>query len=302
MYLSLIINYNYSNHKIENINLNTTITNKSLSASIKHAGAELFSLTDKKKEYIWNGNPDFWPKHSPVLFPIVGSLKDDIYTLNQKKYQLPRHGFARDMNFKLTEKTESSATFSLEYDNHTLTKYPFKFELQILYYLEDNKLHITYKVINKETTQMPFSIGAHPAFSLPGTFTYFSLLFEKEEKLEYNLLDNGLISDSTGILQVTENEVPLNYKLFENDALVFKKLESNSLTILENSKPYIRVNFRDFPNLGIWTKENAPFLCIEPWFGYSDTIDKFGNLLEKEGILVLKSGQTFNCTFSIEIL
>lgn len=300
MYLSL--NIFFGTYKIENTILNTTITHKSLSASIKHAGAELFSLTDQKNEYIWNGNADFWPKHSPVLFPIVGSLKQDSYTVNQKKYQLPRHGFARDMDFKLIEKTESAATFSLEYDNHTLEKYPFKFELQILYHLEDNKLHITYKVINRGITQMPFSIGAHPAFSLPGNFTDFSLLFEKEEKLEYNLLDNGLISDSKGILKTNENVVPLNYKLFENDALVFKKLNSNSLTILQKSKPYIKVNFKDFPNLGIWTKENAPFLCIEPWFGYSDTLESTGNLFEKEAIMILEAGETFSCTFSIEIL
>lgn len=300
MYLSL--NIFFGTYKIENTILNTTITHKSLSASIKHAGAELFSLTDQKNEYIWNGNADFWPKHSPVLFPIVGSLKQDSYTVNQKKYQLPRHGFARDMDFKLIEKTESAATFSLEYDNHTLEKYPFKFELQILYHLEDNKLHITYKVINRGITQMPFSIGAHPAFSLPGNFTDFSLLFEKEEKLEYNLLDNGLISDSKGILETNKNVVPLNYKLFENDALVFKKLNSSSLTILQKSKPYIKVNFKDFPNLGIWTKENAPFLCIEPWFGYSDTVENTGNLFEKEAIMILEAGETFSCTFSIEIL
>ena len=283
--------------------MNTTISNKTLTASIKHAGAELFSLIDnQKKEYIWNGNPDFWPKHSPILFPIVGSLKNNTYTFNEKEYHLSRHGFARDMEFNLLEKTESSATFSLEYNEETLQKYPFKFELQIIYLLEENKLQIAYKVINKGETQIPFSIGAHPAFALPEEFSNYSIQFEKEEKLEYSLLEDGLISNKTETLETTKNGVSLNYKLFENDALIFKTLESNSLTILENSKPYIKVDFEDFPNLGIWTKENASFICIEPWFGYSDTIEKSGDLFKKDAIQILEAKQTFNTSFDIEIL
>lgn len=282
--------------------MNTTISNKILSASIKHAGAELFSIiNNQNKEYMWNGNPDFWPKHSPILFPIVGSLKNDTYTFNEKEYRLSRHGFARDMEFQLIEKTESSATFSLSYNEETLQKYPFKFELQIIYKLEENKLNIGYKVINKGETQLPFSIGAHPAFALPEEFSNYSIQFEKEEKLEYSLLESGLISNTAETLETLNNAVSLNYRLFENDALVFKTLESNSLTILKNSKPHIKVAFEDFPNLGIWTKENAPFICIEPWFGYSDTLQKSGNLLKKEGIIILERNQTFNTSFDIEI-
>ncbi|MBZ4040761.1 aldose 1-epimerase family protein [Flavobacterium hibisci] len=282
--------------------MDTTISNKALKASIKHAGAELFSLTNNQnKEYMWNGDPNYWPKHSPILFPIVGSLKNETYTFNKKDYRLPRHGFARDMEFQLIEKTESSATFSLSYDEETLEKYPFKFELQIVYKLEGNKLNIAYKVINNESTQIPFSIGAHPAFALPENFSNYSIQFEKEEKLEYSLLEDGLISNTNEILEISNNTVPLHYKLFENDALVFKTLESNSLTILENSKPYIKVDFKDFPSLGIWTKENAPFICIEPWFGYSDTLEKSGDLFKKEGILILEANQSFNTSFDIEI-
>jgi len=283
--------------------LNTTISNKTLSASIKHAGAELFSLTDNQnKEYMWNGNPDFWPKHSPILFPIVGSLKNDAYTFGQKEYHLSRHGFARDMEFQLIEQTQSSATFSLSYNEETLKKYPFKFELQIIYQLEESKLNISYKVINKGETQMPFSIGAHPAFALPEQFSNYSIQFEKEEKLKYSLLEDGLISNTTATLETSNNTVSLNYKLFENDALVFKTLQSNSLTILENSKPYLKVDFKDFPSLGIWTKEKASFICIEPWFGYSDTPEKSGDLFQKEGILLLEAHQNFSAEFSIEIL
>ncbi|MBF4464067.1 aldose 1-epimerase family protein [Flavobacterium sp. LC2016-12] len=282
--------------------MNTTISNSTFKASIKNAGAELFSLKNQDKEFIWEGNPDFWGKHSPILFPIVGTLRNNIYTVDEKEYQLPRHGFARDMEFLLTNKTENSATFSLQSNAETLKKYPFKFELQLIYTLKESTLDIEYKVINQNKTKMPFSIGAHPAIALPGNFEDYSLKFEKQEVLQFSLLENDLVSNKTQVLKTTENLVPLNYKLFENDALVFKTLESNSLTILENSKPYLKVDFEDFPSLGIWTKEQAPFICIEPWFGYSDTPENSGDLFEKEGILILDADQTFTSKFSIQIL
>ena len=283
--------------------MNTTISNSTINASIKHSGAELFSLkNNQNKEYIWEGNPDFWGKHSPVLFPIVGTLKNNTYTINEKEYQLSRHGFARDMEFNLISKTENSATFSLKSNEETLKKYPFDFELQLIYTLNETALNITYKVINKSETKMPFSIGAHPAIALPDNFEDYAFEFEKEEVLQFSLLENDLVSNKTKILETIENLVPLNYKLFENDALVFKTLESNSLTILENSKPYVKVDFTDFPSLGIWTKDQAPFVCIEPWFGYSDTAENSGDLFEKEGILILDAKQTFNSKFSIQLL
>lgn len=282
--------------------MTTTISNSVLTVSIKHAGAELFSIKNNQdKEYIWEGNPEFWGKHSPILFPIVGTLKNNTYTIDGKEYQLPRHGFARDMEFQLTEKTENSAVFSLESNAETLKKYPFEFELQLIYTIQGASLNIEYVVINKGDTKMPFSIGAHPAIALPQNFTNYAFKFEKEESLKYNLLENDLISNKTQVLETKGNVVPLNYKLFENDALVFKSLESNSLTILENSKPYLQVDFEDFPSLGIWTKDQAPFICIEPWFGYSDTAQNSGDLFQKEGILILDAEQTFHSQFSIKI-
>jgi galactose mutarotase-like enzyme len=281
----------------------TTIKNSDLTAVIKHFGAELCSLKDNSNtEYIWGGNPEFWGKHSPILFPIVGTLKNNSYHYNGKDYQLSRHGFAREMNFELIDKQENSATFSLTSSDETLKKYPFDFELHLIYTLEDTSLKIEYKVINKGESEMPFSIGAHPAFDLPNNFENYSLEFKNEEPLEFYLLEDGLISNTTDKIQLDKKQLQLNYKLFENDALVFKKLSSKSVTILENSKSILKVSYEDFPDLGIWTPPNAPFICIEPWFGYSDTVNTFGNLFEKEGIQVLDSNETFKSRFSIEIL
>lgn len=283
--------------------MNTTISNSTLSATIKHFGAELSSLkNNQNKEYIWEGNPNFWGKHSPILFPIVGTLKNNIYTINEQEYSLPRHGFARDMEFQLIHKNENSITFSLESTQETLKKYPFEFELQLIYTLEENSLQIEYKVMNKGNLKMPFSIGAHPAIALPENFENYALKFEKDEVLQYYLLENDLISNKTKILETENGTTSLNYKLFTNDALIFKNLQSNSLVITENEKPYIQVEFKDFPSLGIWTKDQAPFICIEPWLGYSDTAENSGNLFEKEGIIILEANQTFNSKFSIKIL
>jgi galactose mutarotase-like enzyme len=149
---------------------------------------------------------------------------------------------------------------------------------------------------------MPFSIGAHPAFALANEFESYSLEFEQDETLHYFLLENDLILDQTHDLNLTNKKIPLNYKLFENDALILKKLQSNSLTIIQNSEPFLRVNFHEFPNLGIWTKANAPFLCIEPWFGYSDTKTSNGTIFDKEGIHVLEPNEVFLTQFSIDVL
>ena len=178
--------------------MTTTISNSILTAEIKHTGAELCSLKDNSnKEYIWNGNPDFWGKHSPVLFPIVGTLKNNTYQHNNSEYHLSRHGFAREMEFELIDKQENSAIFSLIASEETKEKYPFDFDLHLIYTLENKTLKIEYKVFNKGESKMPFSIGAHPAFDLPDNFENYSLAFEKKDSLNYYLLEDGLISNAT---------------------------------------------------------------------------------------------------------
>ena len=280
-----------------------TLSNSQISVAIKTLGAELCSIKNKlNREFMWEGNPNFWGKHSPVLFPIVGTLKNNTFYHNDTKYTLTRHGFARDMEFELIEKTEDSATFSIQSNSATLPNYPFEFELQIQYTLINTTVEIDYKVVNKDNSEIPFSIGAHPAFALPSSFEDYSLDFEKVEPLEYTLLENDLVSQQTEKIHTDSNKVPLTYELFKRDALIFKKLQSNSITIIKKEKPILKVHFQDFPSLGIWTKVGAPFICIEPWFGYSDTTESNGNLFEKEGVIVLEANANFQAKFSIEIL
>ena len=283
--------------------MTTTISNSNLTAQINHFGAELFSLKNhENQEYIWEGNPSFWGKHSPILFPIVGTLKNNSYNYEGKEYQLSRHGFAREMEFKLVKQSESSATFSLTSSEESRKVYPFDFELQVIYTLDENKLIIGYNIINNNNGVMPFSIGAHPAFALPKPFKAYALTFEYPEILTSFELENDLLSDKSTTIEMIDNQVPLDYSLFEKDALIFKRLQSKNITILDNKNPLLRVQFDDFPNLGIWTKSNAPFLCIEPWLGYSDTVHSSGDILEKEGIQLLEAQKSLKCKFSIEIL
>ena len=282
--------------------LKTTISNSFLTATFNKKGAELTALNSKVKNYIWNGNVEFWDKHAPVLFPIVGTLKNNCYIYDNKAYYLSRHGFARDLDFEIVSKTNDSILFSLKNNEQTLLSYPFEFELQIAYVLIKKQLKVSYKVQNFSNKIMPFSIGGHPAFALNEGFKNYSLAFEKNEKPSYFLLENNLISEKSTVLELINRQLNLNYNLFENDALVFKSIESEFITILENSKPFLKFSFRGFPNFGIWSKQNAPFICLEPWFGYSDTVKSGSDFLEKEGIQILKPNEIFESLYEIEIL
>jgi galactose mutarotase-like enzyme len=281
--------------------LNITIKNNLLTAVINQRGAELTSLKKDDHDYIWEGNPEFWAKHSPILFPIVGTLKNNSYTYKGNTYQMTRHGFARDNEFTVKNQTDNSVIFSLASTENTLNMYPFEFELELKYTLVNTILAFDYTVINKGIETMPFSIGAHPAFALPGNFSDYSLIFEKDETLVNTQLEKDLVSDKTISLPTDKGKLALSHSLFDNDALILKSTVSNYIDIAKNNNRLLRVAYNDFPDLGIWTKENAPFLCIEPWQGYSDSLASNGNILEKEGIILLKPGEKFNAGFSIEI-
>ncbi len=282
--------------------MNITISNKIISAEINSFGAELISLNKNSKNYIWTINKTFWDKTSPILFPIVGSLINDNYTISNKKYSLPRHGFARNHEFVLKQQSDDSVTFSLTENKQSLEIYPFQFELEVNYTLEGNKLNIGYSVINNSNSKMPFSIGAHPAFAIDSNFEDYSLQFENDSSLVSSELKNGLFSGSTNDIILENNHLPLSYSLFEKDALVFKNLKTKKLLILKDQKPHIKINFDSFPHLGIWTKNNAPFLCIEPWQGYADSVNSNGDIFKKEGIITITEGESYQASFSIELV
>ena len=278
-----------------------TITNNKISASIDSLGAELIRLEKDSKNYIWTVDETYWNKTSPILFPIVGRLKNDTYSIENKTYELPRHGFARNLEFQIVNQTESSVVFVLESNSETLKNYPFEFELRLEYELDENELKMKYFVENKSEATMPFSIGAHPAFAIENSFSDYSLKFNQTEEFISYELDNEQFNAESKKIQSEKGIINLNYTLFEKDALVFKHLQSNELTILKKKEPVLSVQFEGFPYLGIWTKPNAPFLCIEPWCGLADNVNHNGNIFEKEGINLLHPQEIFSRTIKITL-
>lgn len=278
-----------------------TLSNTKISASINTLGAELVSLTKGNHNYIWKVDEKFWNKTSPVLFPIVGSLKNNEYSINDKTYSLNRHGFARDCEFEILEQKENSALFCLQSNELTFENYPFDFELFINYEIKNNELIISYKVINHSESEMPFNIGAHPAFNLQYDTNEYSLEFNALESLKTHQLDNGLFSGLTKKIESNQNTINLSEKLFEQDALVFKNIKSSSIKLKHLNKDYLKMSFNNFPHLGIWKKLKAPFLCIEPWTGYADSINSNGKIFDKESIQILTPKNIFECEIKIEI-
>lgn len=284
-----------------------TIQNEQLEITVAAKGAELQKIYNKQTglDYLWSGDPAFWGKHSPVLFPIVGSLKDQSYLYNNQKYQLSRHGFARDMEFTLISQTNTELRFSLQQTSATLAQYPFYFELRIIYSIQENHLHIQYEVLNQDEKTLWFSIGAHPAFKVPlvngTTYEDYSLCFNEFENTgRYPLTKDGLLAEDPQIFLQNTDELPLKKSLFYEDALVFKTLQSSSIKLeSEKSDHGLTVDFKGFPYMGIWAAKDADFVCIEPWQGISDSVNTTGKLEEKEGILSIEPGEIYITNWAV---
>lgn len=282
--------------------MNYEIKNSFIKAQIKSFGAELNSLKkcDENFEYIWQANSKYWARYSPVLFPIVGRLKEDSYFYKNKKYSLSQHGFARDKEFEIVQNEADFIEFRLKSDEKSLEFYPFFFELNICYKLDKNSLIVSYKVKNKSDEKMYFSIGAHPAFNTQvGDFLEFENI--KTTK-RYFLDEKGLIYKNED-LNLENSKLCLDKDLFKDDALVFNDSNIKQITLknIEN-KSRVKVRFDNFPYLGIWSKPNdAPFVCIEPWFGVADEQNSNQKIEDKKGILSLKKEEEFFCFYTIKV-
>jgi len=284
-----------------------TLENDYIKVSLAAKGAELQGLFSKETqlEYLWNANPKYWAKHSPVLFPIVGSLKNNSFNYQGKSYELPRHGFARDHVFNFEKISETEAVFTLTQNEDTLKVYPFYFELKLWYRLVDRKLNLTYEVINTGTEELLFSIGAHPAFAVPNTpnsvYEDYYLAFNTDERLTFWKLEDGLVADETEAIELGSHKLNLKHELFYNDALVFKTLQSNCISLLNTKNDYgLHFHFEDFPFFGIWAATDAPFICLEPWCGVADGVHHDQELIHKEGIIKLDAGEGWSRFWEVE--
>lgn len=269
---------------------------------------ELCSATSQKTgvEYIWQADPDVWGSHAPVLFPIIGALKNGRYKFKGKTYQLPKHGIVRyNETIQLQSQTESSLLFSLCWSRDTLAHFPFKFEFLTRFTLSGSKIRIEHIVRNGEEEPMYFSLGGHPAFNCPvfegESYSDYYLEFEQNETVPAYLLNSsGLVSNNRLPLLKNSSILPLHEHLFDDDALIFKDLKSRRVTLAsKKSGDIITLDYDQFPYLGIWARPAAPFICIEPWQGIADAEDTTQEFTQKEGILTLDGGETHRAGYSI---
>jgi galactose mutarotase-like enzyme len=283
------------------------IENDVLRVGIKTHGAELDSIRhkDHQLDYLWQGDAAFWGKKSPILFPIVGTLKDNRFDYDGKTYHLPRHGFARDKTFVVEHQSADKATFLLVSDEESLKIYPFAFELRLHYALIDNTLKVTYDVKNTGDGAMYFSIGGHPAFRVPlvekTTYTdYFIELNTATTSGRYPLSKDGLLELNPNPFLQNTDTIPLHPSLFYEDAVVLKHLSATSMAIRSDKTPHgLHMTFEGFPYFGIWAAKDAPFVCLEPWCGFSDSVNTTQDLTEKEGIHKLARGACFERAWAV---
>jgi galactose mutarotase-like enzyme len=286
-----------------------TIQNELLKIDIKLKGAELDSIYHKQHqlEYLWSGDPAVWGKKSPLLFPIVGTLKEDTYYYEGKAYQLSRHGFARENDFIVMQQSESSVSLSLKSNEDTLTKFPFAFNIIVTYTVQDDSLSVSYKVINEDNKLIFFSIGGHPAFKVPlandCNYEDYYLEFDKiENAVRWPISPEGLIESLPAPLLENTNRLKLTRELFQKDALVFKHLTSHQVSLKSEKTTHgLTFDFASFPYLGIWAAKNADFVCIEPWYGIADNVTSSQQLPEKEGIQKLEASLEFEAKWNVQL-
>ncbi|MDM5187913.1 aldose 1-epimerase family protein [Bacillus sp. DX4.1] len=289
--------------------MTATIQNDKVIVSISEKGAELQSvrLKEDNTEYMWQGDPKHWGRRAPILFPIVGRLVDNTYYVDGKPYSLTQHGFARDLTFSVKEQSETKITYAVTSNEETLQKYPFTFELLVSYEINEQDVHVTYEVINSSSTEMYFSIGAHPGFNCPllegEAFTDYHLSFSSLERLETSVLEGPFLSKEKQLIAESTTELPLTYDLFKNDALIFENMNKNEIFIRSHKHDkFVKVAFEGFPFVGVWTPGNdAPFLCIEPWYGIADELEPAKDFKKKKGVQSLQANKTFTCRYSITI-
>lgn len=282
------------------------LKNGVLEVNIKSAGAELTSIKRNGTQYLWHGK-EYWKRNAPILFPIVGRLVNDEVIIEGNKYNMGQHGFARDMEFLEIESTKTSVTYLLKYDEETLKKYPYKFELYVSYKLEDNFIDVEYKIKNVDDKKIMFCIGGHPAFSWPimpnEKFEDYYIKFEKEETQKYIQNISGCLKKTDEFILEKTDEIQLNKDIFKIDTFVLKNLNSSWVELRsKNSNKAVKLHFNGFPYLGIWSRtDEAPFVCLEPWVGVADFIGGSGKFEDKDEVVKLAVNEEFRCGYKIEI-
>ncbi|MDQ7937413.1 aldose 1-epimerase family protein [Lactiplantibacillus sp. WILCCON 0030] len=285
------------------------LKNEALTVKINEAGAELSSVKSADGiEYMWQADPKFWGRHAPVLFPIVGRLKDDQFTVAGQSYHMGQHGFARDHDFRVVSQTATTATLELADSSETRTIYPFAFRLRLIYTLSGHDLTVGYEVHNPANHELLFSIGGHPAFNVPlgsatGSLTDYQLTVNPGQKYQhiplqtpYNDIEHATTLDLT-------KPLPLTRDFFKDDAVILGLKQAQTTLKLSSqlNTHGVAMTITDAPYVGMWSPypADAPFVCLEPWWGIADNVAHDGQLSHKMGINHLAANQTFNAHYVV---
>ncbi|MGY3499996.1 aldose 1-epimerase family protein [Bradyrhizobium sp. USDA 4471] len=285
-----------------------TIRSGGLCATIKAQGAEMCSLRhDDGTEFVWQAGPA-WPRHAPLLFPIVGRLANDELRHRGKRYRLTQHGFARDNRFVWAERGDSRCVLVLEDSEATRALYPFAFRLTATYALDDTGLDLTLTVTNTGKETLPASVGGHPAFNWPlqagVTKESYALTFAQAEPSPIRRVEGGLMRVAAEPSPVQGTVLPLSESLFVDDAVIFDQINSTAVRYAsgDGGGPWLTMSWRGFRELGVWSKTSgAPFLCIEPWRGYASPIGFEGEFVDKPGLMHIVPGAEEQLLFRIEV-
>ena len=291
------------------------LKNENLKIEVNLHGAELKSLykMDTDTEYLWCADPAYWNRTSPVLFPFVGGVKNGVYRHNGVEYRIGQHGFARDREFALVSRTEDTVWFSLEDDESSRMIYPFAFRLEIGYQLLKDGVKVMWRVKNPAETDMYFSIGAHPAFNCPlrkgEKQTDYAISRQDGDGNDVNAFVNtifgqgGTVTTEHETVELNHGLLPITEHTFDNDAKVIENAQVQRVALIDESGEEILAVEFDAPLVGIWSppKKNAPFVCIEPWYGRCDSEVFAGELKDREWEQVLKPGEEFAAEYKIRV-
>ncbi len=279
-----------------------TIKNSEICVTIAKKGAEIQSIKRGGTEYMWGKDPAFWSSCAPIMFPICGGLKNGKYELDGESYEMPKHGFAKISEFEVEKKTDTSVTFLLRDNEQTRKHYPFAFAFRVIYEIDGASLKVTYDAENCGDKTMYCTFGAHEAYACPEGIEAYELVFPEEETLDAYALNGDLLTDYTKRIVNKSNRLVLDDRHFVLDALVFRGVKSNSVTLVSKvSDRRVQVEFDGFDYLVLWHKHKAPYLCIEPWCGIQDVAGSSPRLAEKEGIHALCAGGHFTRTHTITV-
>ena len=279
-----------------------TLTNGLLTAKIDTHGAHLRSLTKNGKELLWQGDAENWEGTAPVLFPICSNLKNGVYKYNGKQYSMPSHGFASRIDFEAELLSQNSARFTACHSPQTLEMYPFEFKLEVTFTLEQSSLVTTYSVTNPSNADMYFSIGAHEGYNCPEGIENYEVRFNKTESFDACVLEGNILGYNKDKILPDGKCISLKPDYFTVDAIILEHINSDEVSLVNKTTgDTITVTVGDFPNLLIWTVPGAPFVCLEPWYGFPDYVDTDGDFTKKHSIIKLASGCTDSKTHIIRL-